>query len=217
MSILNLFAIPIYREPPIISTYDTIQLEIDTCLNTIKKTKDYAEVSHIYKPAIKEKSKFTHIIADDLIGKFRLLNLEAKIYEAVNNYSKAINPFIAEECGTWKIRNSWMNIAVENSHHDYHNHPGYTIAGTYYFRVSELQGGINFNNPNLMMYSHQFPASASSPGSINITPTDGEVILFPAWLQHSTDANMSTTEERISISFNLDYELNHKVRVTHGL
>jgi ectoine hydroxylase-related dioxygenase (phytanoyl-CoA dioxygenase family) len=36
------------------------------------------------------------------------------------------------------------------------------------------------------------------------TVKDGDIILFPAWLQHSTMEN-ATDEERISIAFNINF------------
>jgi uncharacterized protein (TIGR02466 family) len=100
--------------------------------------------------------------------------------------------------------NSWINIAVKGVKHDYHAHPGYTIAGVYYFRVSDAQGGICFNNPNLMIYNAHFPEGRCSPQSIELIPKDGDIVLFPAWLQHSTHEN-TTDEDRISVAFNINF------------
>jgi uncharacterized protein (TIGR02466 family) len=100
--------------------------------------------------------------------------------------------------------NSWINIAEKGVKHDYHAHPGYTIAGVYYFRVSDEQGGICFNNPNLMIYNAHFPEGRCSPQSVELIPKDGDIVLFPAWLQHSTHEN-KTDEERISIAFNINF------------
>jgi uncharacterized protein (TIGR02466 family) len=212
MSLANLFSTPIWIDQPTVENYDPIQLEVQACLKRIKEEQDYHEVSHIYPPAKQLKmdewqggEKYTHMISDDLIGKFGLKLLEARIYQALDYYNQYVRPFSTEAPGKWKIRNSWMNIAITGAYHDFHSHPGYTVAGTYYFRVSELQGGINFNSSNPMMYNHQFPAGKFSPGSVSFIPKDGQLMLWPAWLQHSTEPNQSTTEERISISFNIDY------------
>jgi hypothetical protein len=56
----------------------------------------------------------------------------------------------------------------------------------------------------MMIYNASFPEGRTSPQSIEIIPKDGDIILFPAWLQHSTMEN-SVDEERISIAFNINF------------
>ena len=104
------------------------------------------------------------------------------------------------------LKNSWMNIQSKFKSHEWHCHPGYHIAGTYYMRVSSEQGGIQFQNPNIMMQHCNFPENPRNSQSIEFVPSDGDIMLFPAWLMHNTMAN-TTDEDRISISFNIDIEL----------
>jgi ectoine hydroxylase-related dioxygenase (phytanoyl-CoA dioxygenase family) len=44
--------------------------------------------------------------------------------------------------------------------------------------------------------------TAGNTDQVVVTVKNGALLIFPAYLQHSVDANMSE-EERISISFNL--------------
>jgi uncharacterized protein (TIGR02466 family) len=217
MPLMYLFPTPVYREFATAYTYDNIQLEIQACLKHIKETDDLENVSYIYKDAgkrKKEKPLGGYFISDDLIGKHNLKNLEKRIYEVLENYLSAVewtaiinnpDPVIPQlKSKTFKIMNSWINIAEKGVKHDYHSHPGYTIAGVYYYRVSDEQGGLCLNNPNMMIYNASFPEGRTSPQSIEIIPKDGDIILFPAWLQHSTMEN-SVDEERISIAFNINF------------
>jgi uncharacterized protein (TIGR02466 family) len=217
MPLLYLFPTPVYREFATIATYDSIQLEIQTCLKYIKDHDDLENVSYIYKDAGKRKQENPlggYFISDDLIGKHNLTNLEKRIYEVLENYLSAVewtaiinnpDPVIPQlKSKTFKIMNSWINIAEKGVKHDYHSHPGYTIAGVYYYRVSDEQGGLCFNNPNMMIYNASFPEGRTSPQSIEIVPKDGDIILFPAWLQHSTMEN-TIDDERISIAFNINF------------
>jgi len=217
MPLMYLFPTPVYREFATAYTYDNIQLEIQACLKHIKETDDLENVSYIYKDAgkrKKEKPLGGYFISDDLIGKHNLKNLEKRIYEVLENYLSAVewtaiinnpDPVIPQlQSKTFKIMNSWINIAEKGVKHDYHSHPGYTIAGVYYYRVSDEQGGLCLNNPNMMIYNASFPEGRTSPQSIEIIPKDGDIILFPAWLQHSTMEN-SVDEERISIAFNINF------------
>ena len=217
MPLMYLFPTPVYREFATIATYDSIQQEIQACLKHIKENDDLENVSYIYKDAGKRKQENPlggYFISDDLIGKHNLTNLEKRIYEVLENYLSAVewtaiidnpDPVVPNlKGGNFKIMNSWINIAEKGVKHDYHSHPGYTIAGVYYYRVSDEQGGLCFNNPNMMIYNASFPEGRTSPQSVEIIPKDGDIILFPAWLQHSTMEN-STDEERISIAFNINF------------
>lgn len=217
MPLMYLFPTPVYREFATIATYDSIQQEIQACLKHIKENDDLENVSYIYKDAGKRKQENPlggYFISDDLIGKHNLTNLEKRIYEVLENYLSAVewtaiinnpDPVIPQlKSKTFKIMNSWINIAEKGVKHDYHSHPGYTIAGVYYYRVSDEQGGLCFNNPNMMIYNASFPEGRTSPQSVEVIPKDGDIILFPAWLQHSTMEN-STDEERISIAFNINF------------
>lgn len=217
MPLMYLFPTPVYREFATISTYDDIQQEIRACLKHIKDYDDLENVSYIYKDAGKRKKENPlggYFISDDLIGKHNLTNLEKRIYEVLENYLSAVewtaiinnpDPVIPQlKSKTFKIINSWINIAEKGVKHDYHSHPGYTIAGVYYYRVSDEQGGLCFNNPNMMIYNASFPEGRTSPQSVEVIPKDGDIILFPAWLQHSTMEN-SIDDERISIAFNINF------------
>lgn len=217
MPLMYLFPTPVYREFATLDTYDAIQKEIQECIRHIKDNDDLENVSYIYRDAgsrKKEKPLGGYFISDDLIGKHNLHNLKSKIYQALDNYLTAVewtaiinnpDPVVPKlKLNNFQIANSWINIAEKGVKHDYHAHPGYTIAGVYYFRVSDEQGGLCFNNPNLMLYNCQFPEGRTSPQSIEIIPKDGDVILFPAWLQHSTMEN-TIDDERISIAFNITF------------
>lgn len=218
MSLMYLFPTTIYQEFATVNNYDPVQIEIQSCLKEIHETENYCNVSYIFKDAknIPEEKTLEqgYFIKDQLIKNYNLENLEKRIYMALENYLSAVqwsatkndvDPIIPKKKpGEFKIVNSWINIGVKGTRHEYHCHPGYTISGVYYFRVSDLQGGICFNNPNLMLYHAEFPEGRTSPTSIEYIPKDGEIILFPGWLQHSTVDNKSD-EERISVAFNINY------------
>lgn len=218
--LINLFPTPIYKEPATTANYDVTQIEIRDCLNKIKEEDDLECVSYIYKDAGERKrnrSESGYYISDQLIEKYNLRNLEKRIYEAVDHYvqltqwSLLSNSPILNKIDTpkFKIKNSWINIAEKGVFHDYHVHPQYTISGVYYFRVNADQGGIQFRNPNIMLENCYFPEGPRSPQSIELIPRDGDIVLFPAWLAHSTVKN-TTDEERVSVAFNLDLEIQNQ-------
>jgi uncharacterized protein (TIGR02466 family) len=213
MPMMYLFPTPIYKDPATMSNYDVVQLEIQKTLKYIKDNDDLSDVSDIYKDAGKHNKdhKQGYIIKNNIIKTYNMLKLEERIYTATDRYLSGVNWTAVSKyndelrvTGKWKIVNSWINIAEKGINHDFHSHPGYTMSGVYYFRVSDKQGGIGFNNPNPIIYNAGFPEGRCSPQSLEIVPADGDIILFPAWLQHGTYKNESD-EERISIAFNIDF------------
>lgn len=204
----SLFPTPVVRVPATENNYDPVQLEIKAALENIKKTNDSSSLTYLYKGAPETSiSNKTY----DFIEKFNCVNLEKRIYDAVNEYADVIGWRSPRK---FSIKGSWINIMEQDVNHSHHCHPGYLISGTYYFRVSEEQGSINFNNPNPMMMHGQFPQGQLCPQTADIVPDDGDIILFPSWLIHSTRKNRSS-DERISIAFNVDYS--GSTEVTFGL
>ena len=217
MSEIHLFPTTIWSEPADSSNYSSVQLEIQKALTHIKDNNELDDVSYIYRDAGERKQDLDntgYLISHQLIEHHDMKALKERIHIAVNKYvqyvewtalanePEPVNPDIAK--GNWKIMNSWINIAEKGAKHDSHAHPGHTIAGVYYFKVSQDQGGICWNNPNPILYNSGFPEGRASPQSIGIIPNEGDILLFPAWLLHSTPENI-LDEERISIAFNVNW------------
>jgi len=194
----NLFPTPVIRVPATEENYVPVQLEIKAAIEQIKKTKDSSSLTYMYKRTpetdIYEKTY-------DFLEKFNCVTLTRRIYNAVDEYVERIGWTSPRK---FAIKGSWINIAEKGVNHSHHCHPGYLISGTYYFRVNEEQGSINFNNPNPLMMHGQFPQGISCPQTVDIIPDDGDIILFPSWLVHSTRKN-KTSDDRISVAFNIDY------------
>tara|TARA_B100000085_G_scaffold252447_1_gene250202 strand:+ start:373 stop:1125 length:753 start_codon:yes stop_codon:yes gene_type:complete len=215
--LIPLFPTLIYRDPALVSNYDLVQREVKSCLDKILNEDDLDEVSWLHEEAGKRREAkrdeyHDYLIYDDLVGKFNLVNLKERIHTAVDRYvrmtqwSRIFGGRLTPDAeGKFDIvlRNSWINIQSKRQSHEWHCHPGYTIAGVYYMRVSADQGGIQFQNPNIMMQNCWFPENPRASQSIEIIPDDGDIILFPAWLMHNTMQN-TTDEDRISVAFNID-------------
>ena len=193
-----LFPTPVVRIPANERNYDIVQQEIKSAIEKIEETGDSSSLTYLYKGTPETSiSNKTY----DFIEKFHCENLKNRIYEAVVEYVNRIG-WHGER--NFVIRNSWINITEQDTAHGTHCHPGYTISGVYYYRVNEEQGTLSFNNPNPLTFSCNFPQGAVCPQTVDIVPDDGDIILFPSWLVHSTRKNKST-ESRISIAFNIDY------------
>ena len=108
-----------------------------------------------------------------------------------------------------KINNMWAIINIGGSANLRHQHGNSTISGAYYVRAPKNSGDIVFYDPRpAPVYSHP---NASAPNSLNaqvnsISPKEGALVLFPSYLDHSVNENL-TKEERIVISFNIKIQI----------
>lgn len=104
-----------------------------------------------------------------------------------------------------KINNMWAIINTGGSANIRHQHGNSTISGAYYVRAPEKSGDIVFYDPRpAPVYSHP---NINEPNFLNaqvnsISPKEGALILFPSYLDHSVNENISN-KERIVISFNI--------------
>tara|TARA_B110000503_G_C7167937_1_gene422802 strand:- start:5362 stop:6057 length:696 start_codon:yes stop_codon:yes gene_type:complete len=193
-----MFPTPVIRVPASQSNYDAVQLEVQAAYKKIQEIGDTTAASYLYKDSTKtELSKKTY----DFIEKYNCEKLKLRILEATNEYVQQVG---WQGPTNFVIKQSWINITNQHGLHSGHCHPGYALSGTYYFRVSNTQGSICFNNPNPAMFYCNFPQGAMCPQTVDIVPDDGDIVLFPSWLIHSTRPNR-LEEHRISIAFNIDF------------
>tara|TARA_E500000178_G_scaffold354985_1_gene425951 strand:- start:3139 stop:3744 length:606 start_codon:yes stop_codon:yes gene_type:complete len=106
---------------------------------------------------------------------------------------------------TAKINNMWAIINTGGSANLRHQHGNSTISGAYYVRAPENSGDIVFYDPRpAPVYSYP---NIDKPNILNaqvngVNPKEGALVLFPSYLDHSVNENLSN-DERIVISFNI--------------
>ncbi len=104
-----------------------------------------------------------------------------------------------------KISNMWAIINIGGSTNLRHQHGNSTISGAYYVRAPRDCGDIVFYDPRpAAVYSYP---RVAGPNLLNaqvngISPREGALVLFPSYVDHSVNENLSN-EERIVISFNI--------------
>ena len=103
------------------------------------------------------------------------------------------------------INNMWAIINTGGAANHRHQHSNCTISGAYYVRAPKNSGDIIFYDPRpAPVYTYPI---AVNPNLLNaqvngISPKEGALVLFPSYLDHSVNENLSN-EERIVISFNI--------------
>jgi len=110
------------------------------------------------------------------------------------------------------IGNLWFTVYKRGQCVPWHTHPGSYLSGAYYFKVDddpEKCGPIFFKDPigelkQMVLNRSSFPIM-DPPNHTFIIPKTGSLFLFPSWLPHKTNPNLSDSD-RIIFSFNIMLE-----------
>ncbi|WP_392530623.1 TIGR02466 family protein [Nostoc sp. C117] len=103
------------------------------------------------------------------------------------------------------INNCWAMINRKFSSNSVHDHPNSLLSGVYYIKSPKDCGGLLFRDPRVAAHRILPPYLELTPWtmpSVTYKPVEGTMIIFPSWLTHGVEPNLSD-EERISISFNI--------------
>lgn len=137
-----------------------------------------------YRPLVAEIIEFMHGVYDDL------------------GYDPAFEPV----CDSM-----WVNINPRYSHNRFHSHPHALWSGVYYVQAPENCGLLYFNDPRpqaqvLTPYYDPERRRMETWNEVLYQPEAGRLIVFPAWLGHAVQPNLTSEEgprgDRISVSFN---------------
>ncbi len=109
------------------------------------------------------------------------------------------------------LSNMWINMSLYKDANKIHNHPGADISGVYYVKTPADCGNIVFEHPAHDVFSYYLNQKGTIIEEFNAynSPSwwkpavENHLYLFPGWLKHRVQPNKNKTEERISISFNI--------------
>lgn len=123
----------------------------------------------------------------------------------INDMTKGVLRFLKTGYAACEITGCWANILAMGAAHKSHSHPNNFLSGVYYVRAPPGADTINFHDPRVQTAIIRPPVmelTAENTDQVVIRVKAGTLLMFPAYLQHSVDANGSG-DERVSISFNL--------------
>ena len=105
------------------------------------------------------------------------------------------------------LSNYWFNVNNKFNYNDTHNHPFSYFSGCLYLKVPKNSGDIIFNRPDTLGSTIKFNNQKVNENTFctyHITPQPKLLLIFPSYLIHSVESNLTEDEdsERISISFN---------------
>lgn len=96
-----------------------------------------------------------------------------------------------------EIKELWGNINTYRDFNAAHTHSG-ILSGVFYLQVPKNSGRLILTDPAVRSEG-KFITNSDYP----IYPEPAACILFPSWLEHYVEPNLSN-DERISLSFNID-------------
>jgi len=107
-----------------------------------------------------------------------------------------------------KITVMWSIINKKGSFNIQHNHPNAYLSAAYYVKVPKNSGNIKFFDPKeqkTIRYPKVKNYTDISAVITEVTPKEGDLLIFPSYLYHSVGENLSE-DDRIIISFNVDID-----------
>ena len=133
------------------------------------------------------------------------------IVKEVSNYFSQNR--ILKEGVEIRFSNWWININKKGNLNIKHNHPCSSLSGVFYLQCPKDSGNIVFESPHAFT-RHKLHQCYNSPlceslkyhtcMAFDVIP--GEFLIFPSDLLHYVEESGSR-EDRISISFNVDFVL----------
>jgi uncharacterized protein (TIGR02466 family) len=125
--------------------------------------------------------------------------------ERIAAAAEIVLDYLAIEHGGFAITGCWANLNAPGAGHRAHSHPNNYVSGVYYVQVPPKANTINFLDPRPQAEIIRPPVralTAENTEQVTVAVQDGTLLMFPAWLKHSVDANRSG-EIRISLGFNI--------------
>src|SRR6266513_702030 len=118
---------------------------------------------------------------------------------------EAVLRFLRIGCAACEITGCWATVLARGAAHKAHSHPNNFLSGVYYVRTRPGSDAINFHDPRTQAGVIRPPVvelTAENTDQVVVRVTNGTLLMFPSYLEHSVDANAGE-EERISVSFNV--------------
>jgi uncharacterized protein (TIGR02466 family) len=113
-----------------------------------------------------------------------------------------------------KVTSMWSIINPPGNGNRAHIHPNSLWSGVYYVQASDSGGKIEFIDPRtvLIMNQPKYEDKKKRPREcwtkVTFKPVAGRMLIFPAWLYHGVDPNLSKKPgragDRVIMSFNVN-------------
>lgn len=123
----------------------------------------------------------------------------------VNDAIRSVLRFLRIGYDSFEITGCWATVLAKGAAHRSHSHPNNFLSAVYYVKTHPGADTINFHDPRHQASVIRPPVvelTAENTDQVVVKVSDGTLLIFPSYLEHSVDAAASE-EERISISLNV--------------
>jgi uncharacterized protein (TIGR02466 family) len=131
--------------------------------------------------------------------------LDSLIKKIELNSNLLFNDYLKIKCKL-SLDNIWININRYKDFNIQHVHPFSKLSGVFYIKSPNNSGNLTFANDfpieNFINLSNVIEYNGYNSSLWSFEPEENILYLFPSWLKHYVNPNLSK-QERISISFNL--------------
>jgi len=194
IKIHKFFPVPVFEQK--LDNYKDLNPELENYIYDLKKRDPLGQkISNVGG----WHSPFFNTEKSELIKKF------------ISSFNGSLPEIMSVHMG-WKINkekimisNMWSVVNTKNTFNIKHAHANSLLSAAYYVKAKKNSGQINFYDPKEMKVMYHPPIknyNEISAEVIKIEPDEGKLIIFPSYLNHSVEENLSD-EDRIVISFNL--------------
>jgi uncharacterized protein (TIGR02466 family) len=141
--------------------------------------------------------------------KFEKDNTPSNFVKSVHKYVKKVIisgygwKYIPEKIGVTEM---WAVINSKDTYNQLHNHTNSYLSAAYYVKAPKNSGNIQFYDPNeVKKFRHPQIEKRTDLSALgySIKPIEGNLLIFPSYLYHSVEKNLSD-QDRIVVSFNVD-------------
>ena len=188
------FPVPVFEQK--INNYKDLNSQLENYIYDLKKKDPQGQKK---SNAGGWHSPFFNMKESELIKKF------------ISSFNNSLAEIMTEHMG-WKINKEkimildmWSIVNTKNTFNVQHTHPNSLMSAAYYVKAKKNSGQIKFYDPKEMKVMYHPPIknyNEISAEIIKIEPEEGKLILFPSYLNHSVEENLSD-QDRVVISFNV--------------
>ena len=135
----------------------------------------------------------------------------AFVFEGIDRLLQSAIDFYAQTDPTYQEKlktygkpeiDYWTNVNDPMSKNSLHTHSLYHYVACYYIEAEGTGDIVYFNPANL---AEECNTSAPFVSRMAVTPRDGDLLLWPAWIPHEVEMNFSD-KQRINIAFNIRFQ-----------
>lgn len=100
------------------------------------------------------------------------------------------------------VLQSWVNLHDRGGFNFLHMHEASLLSGSFYLKVPAGSGALCFRDPRPgVIHGAVKGAFPNAHADVNLKPSTGLLVLFPAWMEHYVEPHESD-EPRICVAFN---------------